>query len=498
MPRGPQDHHQPHLWHHHDESDSDEEDEYKKRGKVTRDVNHDSARFKALTDAINSVQQTCAADVQRICGGTPVAVVDNSFVSTKSSGSVDAANIQGLPQLHEFMKQFMEPRRLQAQAENQNHYGHKGMLKSMKSMFHNMFGHHHDKHERKLNELSPLTSNADVAITSNNDEGDDDEVDEGNVSNVIVIDFEPHALGLPIDSPPSPWLGRDGHGIFGGEHNHDHDHFEVGGPDLHGKHGDHDYSKRLKVQTFGYGERDKCIADNYDHLSSNCQDSVVTLGTAQESYSEGEGNDHHHHYHHPIMTIILLCAFGYLFYKRHKKMKDIRQILNVIDSNPELKQRVENAAGVSIPPHKSCIQGGCNTLSCAASSIAKIVLGLVCGLVILISSLKLTDLTFGGDSYEHGHHYHDNFGFAGFAFFAFLLTVGGYTLRKLWPHLSTCFGYCRSETGDASTQGSTFYEPLNTQSVHAEMSTYPVQSGTQITVTTAPSVVRPSSQLTML
>ena len=70
----------------------------------------------------------------------------------------------------------------------------------------------------------------------------------------------------------------------------------------------------------------------------------------------------------------------------------IRQILNVIDSNPALKAQVEAAAGVEIPKHGERCESVCNMFKCLFKSFGSAVIYVGAFFFIAVTTLTLSGI----------------------------------------------------------------------------------------------------------
>jgi hypothetical protein len=144
----------------------------------------------------------------------------------------------------------------------------------------------------------------------------------------------------------------------------------------------------------GFGAKgDSCIMLNYAKLSTECKSSLKAIGQVRAEYVQSAGDPWHgHHHHHPLLFFGMLGVFGYFFYRRHVKMKSIRQILNVIDANPSLKAQVEAAAGVEIPKHNESCASLRNAVKCMFKSFGRAAIFVAAFFFIAITTLTLAGI----------------------------------------------------------------------------------------------------------
>jgi fumarate reductase subunit C len=101
----------------------------------------------------------------------------------------------------------------------------------------------------------------------------------------------------------------------------------------------------------GFGmDGDMCLLDNYNHLSSSCQASLDQLQMEIDEYDFDDGDGC------PLVPIILFCLVMMLVLRclarrrMAKRMDTLQTTLTAIHANPELKEKVEAASGVPLPP----------------------------------------------------------------------------------------------------------------------------------------------------
>jgi hypothetical protein len=403
--------------------------------------------------------------------------------------------------------------------EQGKHKGHVSFLNKVKELFSFNRGHEHNQHRKVLEKLQghnlqkggqvevvdgPVDYEVSIRLGDNDDpdnhliqDDEDDDIyvpypqDDGDVEVVHVIAFPEH--------PPSPpvFHGTGPHKIGGGRPT------QPGrSPRVHGR-----SQNKFLSTSLGYGSNgDQCIVNNFSQFSGPCQDAILALEEVHFSIASEQVDDyhHHHHHHHPIIVLLILSGLGYIFYRRHQKMRSIRQILNVIEANPSLKAQVEQVAGVPIPPHNSILASGCNAASCAFKSVGMVALFFFFFCFVVITSGIMTGILLN----KHHHHkgnYDDDDGIAGFVIFLAIAAIETAIIRKfVWHRITNSCG-CTEEVdyneraaaaaagGDAGR-----YAPLSDNSTHmSELTAYPISTGTTGTSPMSREV-RPSSRLTML
>lgn len=292
----------------------------------------------------------------------------------------------------------------------------------------------------------------------------------------------------------------------------------------------------------GFGATgDSCMMINYAKLSTECKSSLHAIGNVRSAYivetsSTGYGDVHWHghQHHHPLLFFGILGAFGYFFYKRHQKMKSIRQILNVIDANPALKAQVEAAAGVEIPAHNEKCESCCNAFKCMFQSFGKAAIFVGAFFFIAVTTLTLSGIVVNTINHYQNracHEHNDSIPFnstdydnqyqqcegPGFGLIIFVVFVIGAVETTLLVYFGKSIhaalsGNATDGDVDAPSIVSTgaqwypgqIYTALPAESSHgAEMKTFTANTGTSVTVVSTSNQVpmrevRPISQVTML
>lgn len=282
------------------------------------------------------------------------------------------------------------------------------------------------------------------------------------------------------------------------------------------------------LSAIGFGAiGDNCMIANYASLSNECQNDISALADLRDNYLQdirsmaGPHGDHHHH--HPWIFFLLIGAGAFMFYKRHQKMKNIRQILNVIDSNPALKQQVEAAAGCEIPAHQSGLQ-------VCGKNLGRIALCLVTFCFVALTSISMAAVVVHGINVHRDRlcEYHGGVGceppvskgaaIVILAFIAaaemFVLSFIGYRVKPACCDSAGEVGEQPTVMEDTDAQPNAagmswypgqMYASLPSESSHpgSEMRTFSANTGTQSVITTAVTTtpmreVRPVSQVTML
>jgi hypothetical protein len=157
---------------------------------------------------------------------------------------------------------------------------------------------------------------------------------------------------------------------------------------------DYDMIEPLNI---GFGaDGDMCLLDNYDKLSSSCQDSIDVLQMVQDGmYLDDEDQGC------PLVPIILALLLLVLMLRcivrrRMKNRKDsIQTTLAAIHASPELKAKVEAASGVPLPPTLPACRGRMAMAQKPWYVKGCCVLGvLVISFLIVISSMLITSIIF--------------------------------------------------------------------------------------------------------
>jgi len=268
------------------------------------------------------------------------------------------------------------------------------------------------------------------------------------------------------------------------------------------------------------------MALKFDQLTQPCQDSIRALSDVRDNYVHAEqeqqcsGSGHYHHHHHPFIILGAFALAGYAFYRRHQKMKDIRQILNVIDANPSLKQQVESVAGVAIPPHNELLKSSCESVSCVVTSLSKFVAYLIAFVFVIITSLMLTHKILFSSHHSHSQSQpsqthgdydddtdnHDSIRVGAVFVFLGIATAETIALAYAVKFTQSCLGYGGgSHAGQQQESANELYAPLSQSSSHGptgagnsthEMASFTVTTGTAVTQN--PTIIRPVSSVTML
>jgi len=157
--------------------------------------------------------------------------------------------------------------------------------------------------------------------------------------------------------------------------------------------------------SLGFGEEgDACMYKAYPRLSQTCKGAISDLYDFRDNFYAASQPSiiHPYHRHHGFFLFGLLI-FGLIFftisYKRDKKTKQIRKILDVIDANPNLKSQVQELAGCDIPEHnsgwksigslvRSSLQNGCKLVTLIIASIFVVVTSLITTCLILAAMSK--------------------------------------------------------------------------------------------------------------
>ena len=117
----------------------------------------------------------------------------------------------------------------------------------------------------------------------------------------------------------------------------------------------------------GYGnDGDNCIYTNFDQLSIDCKDAILTVHELRDQYWQEEEDEHHP----PLFVLFICMAFFFyavrviarLFGPHARRAQHTRAVLVALEKNPELKAAVEAAANVQVPaPRPECTfkRGSC-------------------------------------------------------------------------------------------------------------------------------------------
>lgn len=145
----------------------------------------------------------------------------------------------------------------------------------------------------------------------------------------------------------------------------------------------------------GYGAQgDICMYQNADKLSQPCLQSIADVYSLRQMYWENQSQPYHHGHGFFLFLIGLALIFGFkrlFFYKRHQ---NIRNLLQGLHNNPDLKNMVEAKLGVEVP--KACPHG--HGRQCAQGSLCKkilftvgfLIFSLIASLCVAVSSLEIT------------------------------------------------------------------------------------------------------------
>lgn len=475
-------------------------------------------------DAVVQVQEMCDVDFDTICGSEYVLSPDDldaftnlllnanqqitpfSMMHTQFRRNLRAPFVQ-------FGKKEKENKEKQLAHEQGNHKNQVGLLGKLKELlpFHRGLEHEHHRkvmerldHQGKGDEVEAADGfihfemSVDDGHHGNSGGSNDDDFDDSvEVVNIIAFPEQHPTQPMPpffnFPAGPGPHLGGVGPAPRGRNHR------------VHGR-----SQNQFTATSYGYGSAgDQCIFDNFSQFSAPCQDAIQALDDLHVSIVSEQVDDYHHHHrhHHPILVLLILSVVGYMFYRRHQKMRSIRQILNVIDANPSLKEQVEQLAGVPIPPHNSVLASGCTAASCAFKSVGMVALFFVTFFFVVVSSAIMTGILLN----KHHHHnkggnHDDDDGIAAVVIFGAIAAIEVAIIRKfVWSRITNFCGCTqeidyteRAARAAAGGDAGISYAPLSNNSTHmSELTAYPISTGT---TGTAPMVreVRPSSQLTML
>lgn len=188
---------------------------------------------------------------------------------------------------------------------------------------------------------------------------------------------------LDSDSDSDSDSGSDEEEEFMGSHHHHHGH--------HKYHAHHDGQLHGPPDMFysgalGFGApRDMCLYENFEKLSTPCQNSVVSHYQLRQTYWEEtapKGCDG--------LTILLwssVAVLGFVLIRRLRgcpRHQKVKKIMDTIRNNPNLKAQIEMESGVQVPEKKKCGANRC------ARGFVLILLTLLSAFLIAVSSLLFT------------------------------------------------------------------------------------------------------------
>lgn len=103
----------------------------------------------------------------------------------------------------------------------------------------------------------------------------------------------------------------------------------------------------------GFGSSgDKCLLEQYDELSPECQSAIDDALTLREEYLEEETTGHCHGVFAVLLVgLAIVCLCGCV---RHSQRSKLNKTLQAIHSNAQLKEQIESASGVPVPPVRNC------------------------------------------------------------------------------------------------------------------------------------------------
>lgn len=104
---------------------------------------------------------------------------------------------------------------------------------------------------------------------------------------------------------------------------------------------------------------DRCMYENFDSLSEQCQDSIIDVYALREQYMDEEDGKRSHGAF--VVFVIILCIVV-IYTKRQRRLAKYEKELamyNAMEANPELKAQMEKASGVVMEKPQRCGAKGC-------------------------------------------------------------------------------------------------------------------------------------------
>eukprot|EP01035_Chromulina_nebulosa_P017851 gene17851-23464_t len=138
----------------------------------------------------------------------------------------------------------------------------------------------------------------------------------------------------------------------------------------------------------GFGANtDMCLYQNFDKLSSPCQNAIVDVYEIRNDYwhQSAPNNGCGAFMWLAIVLTGILILKAFKRYRRRDRVEKVQTVLKTLHDHPELKSTIEGLSGVSVPePMQKC--GGCKCLK----GLLLVIVSLLSAFLIAMSSLMIS------------------------------------------------------------------------------------------------------------
>jgi len=138
---------------------------------------------------------------------------------------------------------------------------------------------------------------------------------------------------------------------------------------------------------------DRCMYENFDDLSEQCQDSILNVYSIREQYmDEEEGKPNR-----AFWIFVFIVCIMLVYAKRQRRLAKYEKELamyNAMEANPELKAQIEKASGVVMEKPQRCKFYGCGFF------FLKVVLSILCALLAIQIAVFMTVIVYENNIVE--------------------------------------------------------------------------------------------------